>query len=106
MPPDEHYGPPPSTAPSTLYQPNLIAAMIASVGVVIGSLGPWLTFLAFDRTNTDGDGMLTLGLGVASAVALFTILNLGRNGEKVRLIRVLGQGAQFRGRGRVRDRGG
>ena len=89
--PDEHYGPPPSTAPSTLYLPNLIVAMVASVGVVIGSLGPWLTFLAFDRTATDGDGMLTLGLGIASAVALFVILNLGRTGEKIRLIRALGR---------------
>ncbi len=30
------------------YLPNLIVALIASVGIVIGSLGPWLTFLMID----------------------------------------------------------
>jgi hypothetical protein len=104
MPPTEDHRPPPpkhpqpkDRGPSTLYQPNLIAAMIASVGMCVGSLGPWLTFLMFDRSNTDGDGMVTLGLGIASAVALFSVLNLGRNGDKVRLIRALGRGATLAG---------
>jgi hypothetical protein len=85
MPPghhtDQHYGPP--AGPSTLYLPNLIVAMVASVGLVIGSLGPWLTFLVFDRTATDGDGMITLALGVISAAALFVVWNLGRAGGQV-----------------------
>jgi hypothetical protein len=61
-----------------LYLPNLIAALIASVAVVIGSLGPWMTFLVFSRGNVDGDGMFTLILGIVSAAALFALFNIGR----------------------------
>jgi hypothetical protein len=43
--------------PPPLYLPNLIVALIASVGIVVGSLGPWLTVLMIDRNATDGDGL-------------------------------------------------
>ena len=60
------------------YLPNLIAAMIASVSLVIGSIGPWITFFALSRGNVDGDGMVTLILGIVAGVSLFVLLNLGR----------------------------
>jgi hypothetical protein len=66
-------------SPPPLYLPNLIAALVASAGIVIGSLGPWMTFLVFDRTNTDGDGKYTLVLGIIATMALFIVLNLGRS---------------------------
>jgi len=61
------------------YLPNLIAAMIASVDVVVGSIGPWITFLALSRNAVGGDGTVTLILGIVSGVALFALLNLGRS---------------------------
>lgn len=61
-----------------LYLPNLIAALVASVGVVIGSIGPWATFLALSKGGMDGDGIITLILGVLAAAALFGVFNLGR----------------------------
>jgi hypothetical protein len=67
------------TTTPPLYLPNLIAAMVASVAVVIGSIGPWMTFMAFSRSNVDGDGMITLILGVVAAAALFAVFNLGRS---------------------------
>jgi hypothetical protein len=81
--------PAPSARP--LYLPNLIAAIIASVGVVIGSLGPWLTFLAFERANTDGDGKITLTAGLVSAAALFVVFTLGRSGTQIARMRKLGR---------------
>jgi len=89
--PTPWYPPLPAPAPElpTLYLPNLIVAMIASVGLVIGSLGPWMTFLVFDRTDTDGDGAITLMLGLVSAVALFVVFNLGRSQTKTGLMKRL-----------------
>jgi hypothetical protein len=66
------------TSVAPLYLPNLIAAIVASLGVVIGSLGPWMTFLVFSRSNVDGDGMFTLVLGIVAAAALFALFNVGR----------------------------
>jgi hypothetical protein len=60
-------------------QPNyLMGALAACVGIVIGSLGPWLTLVAIDRNAADGDGMLTLALGGFAAVVLFVIQNRAR----------------------------
>jgi hypothetical protein len=38
------------------YLPNLIVVMVASVGVVVGSIGSWITFLALSRNAFGGDG--------------------------------------------------
>jgi hypothetical protein len=62
--------PPPPPAASTLYLPNLIAAMVASVAIVIGSSGPWVSVLVFSANGTVGDGKFTLALGLISAAAL------------------------------------
>ena len=65
------------------YLPNLIAALVAAVGIVIGSIGPWVTVLGIDRTNTDGDGIITLVLGAAAAAMLFAVFNLGSDRAKL-----------------------
>ncbi|WP_083584003.1 DUF2510 domain-containing protein [Rhodococcus zopfii] len=70
--------PGPASAVSTTNDlPNLIAALVASVGIVIGSIGPWVTFMAFSKNGLDGDGAVTLALGIISAIALFSILGRG-----------------------------
>jgi hypothetical protein len=62
-----------------LYLPNLIAALIASVGIVVGSIGPWMVFLAFTR-NAMGTVTAPSPLipGIIAGAALFAVLNLGR----------------------------
>ncbi len=57
---------------------NLIAGIAASVGVVVGSIGPWTSILAFTENAIGADGTYTLVFGAASGIALFTLLNLGR----------------------------
>jgi hypothetical protein len=95
--------PPPLPAPAPelppLYLPNLIAALVASVGIVIGSLGPWMTILFVDRTATDGDGAITLVLGIISAVALFVVFNLGRSRTKTSRMARLSNVAMLAGAG-------
>jgi hypothetical protein len=69
---------PPRVNAAPLYLPNLIAALIESVGIVVGSIGPWMVFLAFTRNAMDGDGTITLILGIIAGAALFAVFNLGR----------------------------
>lgn len=71
-----HTTPPASTAVAN-YRPGLIAALVASVGVIIGSIGPWMTFMAFSKNGVEGDGVITLILGVVAAVSLFALLTRG-----------------------------
>lgn len=75
------YGGTERTSPAPLYMPNMIAGLLAGLGVVIGSIGPWATFLAFTRGATDGDGMITMVLGVVALVGLFALVNLVRLGS-------------------------
>jgi multisubunit Na+/H+ antiporter MnhG subunit len=65
-----------------LYLRNLIAAIVASFGIMIGSIGTWAVG---DGTTglggmdvPDSWGVITLILGAASAIALFAQLNWGR----------------------------
>ena len=72
-PPPGWYPPTPPSPPSTLYMPNpsLIAALVASVAVVIGSSAPWVSVLVFSANGTIGDGgKFTLALGLVSAAVL------------------------------------
>ena len=66
------------------YLPNLIAGIAASVGVIVGSIGPWASVLAFTKNAIGADGTYTLVLGAASGIALFTLLNLGRSNAGLR----------------------
>ncbi len=63
------------------YLPNLIAAIAASVGIIVGSAAPWASVLVV-LTLSGGwfHGTPTLVIGAISAVALFTLLNRGRAG--------------------------
>jgi hypothetical protein len=67
-----------------LYLPNLIAGIAASVGVIVGSIGPWASVLAFTKNAIGADETYTLVLGAASGIALFTLLNLGRSNAGLR----------------------
>ncbi len=61
------------------YFPNLIAGIAASVGVIVGSIGPWASVSAFTESAIGPDGIYTLVLGAACGIALFTLSNLGRS---------------------------
>ncbi|HTX95092.1 MAG TPA: hypothetical protein VME67_09745 [Mycobacterium sp.] len=71
------------------YLPNLLAAIAASLGVIIGSVGPWASF-AWITANGAGSaaqwwqGKTTLTLGAVAGIALFTLLNLARTRSTVR----------------------
>lgn len=68
---------PDAAAVTTNYMPNLIGALAASVGIVIGSIGPWASFMAISKNGISGDGVFTLILGLASMIAMFLILSRG-----------------------------
>jgi hypothetical protein len=83
------YPPPPlplSAAP--LYIPNLIAAIVASVGIIIGSIGTWVGAMGVPAVGgmdiRDNWGLVTLILGAVCAIALFTQLNWGRTNFSLR----------------------
>lgn len=77
-------GPPLGDSP--FYLPNLIAAIVASVGIVVGSVGTWasLDTLSSGGLEFHPWGPVTLALGAASAIALFVQLNLGRTNFNLR----------------------
>ncbi|MBX7432553.1 hypothetical protein JDV09_10625 [Mycobacterium sp. Y57] len=86
----------PRTSPTSFgpsYWPNLITALVASVAVFVGSLGPWASFLALNASgfeinlNSGWGGTLTIS-GI-SAFVLFVQLNLGREGRTPWLIVLL-----------------
>ena len=81
---------PPPLGASPYYLPNLVAAMVASVGVVVGSVGPWATLAAFLTANGGWlHGTITLVLGAVSGVTSFTLLNRGCAGVDPRPLLVL-----------------
>jgi hypothetical protein len=65
---------PPNAKPS--YRPTLIAAIAASAGVVIGSLGPWAAVVLFTINGLDASwwGVTTLMAGALAAAALVLLL--------------------------------
>ena len=80
-PPTEHplSQPPLSAVPYHLR--NLIAAIVANVGVVVGSLGPWahlLTVSSINGLGVSGWTLVGLLLGAVSGIALCAQLNWGR----------------------------
>ncbi|MFC9355174.1 hypothetical protein ACFTZB_01125 [Rhodococcus sp. NPDC057014] len=46
---------------------------------MIGSFGPWASFLGFGTSGIDGDGVFTLILGLVGATAIFTLWGSGRS---------------------------
>ncbi|GAA4474205.1 hypothetical protein GCM10023094_09420 [Rhodococcus olei] len=90
--PQQPFYPPPQQPPPTYpsqyiagpparpsYYPKLVVALIASICICIGSLGPWVTIFAISKAGVDGDGVLTLILGAISAVGIFSLIS--RNGR-------------------------
>ena len=67
------------------------------MGVIVGSIGPWASVLAFTKNAVGGDGTITLILGVLSGVALFTLLNLGRKGVGLRWLTRIAWGVAVAG---------
>jgi hypothetical protein len=86
--PPVDYPPPPaplSTAP--FYLPNVIAAIVASVGIVVGSIGTWASLGPVNVGGMDFPGswgVVTLVLGAVSAAALFVQVNWGRTSFSLR----------------------
>ena len=84
---------------SPFYWPNLIAALIGSICVAVGSVGPWISFMGMTR-NAIGmgrDGTITLILGIIAALALFALLNFGRTEVRSRRMVSLGTVAGIAG---------
>jgi hypothetical protein len=80
---------PPSQPPlgaSPYYLPNLIAAIVACIGIVVGSIGTWASLFAvgFSGIRFEPWGTVALALGAASAIALFVQLNIGRTLSSLR----------------------
>ncbi|MHC3370785.1 hypothetical protein AAI421_28060 (plasmid) [Rhodococcus aetherivorans] len=72
----QFFAAPPSGMPPGAV-PYLVAATASSVGVVIGSIGPWASFLTFSVNGVEGDGIITLILGACGVIALFTLIVRG-----------------------------
>jgi hypothetical protein len=46
--------------------------LVAFIAVVIGAIGPWQTTFLVDLAGTDGDGLITLILGMIAGLLLLT----------------------------------
>ena len=89
-PPVDHPSAPVPLSDSPYYLPNLVAAMVASVGVVVGSVGPWATVAELLTKNGAWlHGTITLVLGAVAGIASFTLLNRARAGVSPRSLLVL-----------------
>ena len=75
---------------SPYYLPNLVAAMVAGVGVVVGSVGPWATVAELLTKNGAWlHGTITLVLGAVAGITSFVVLNRARAGVSPRSLLVL-----------------
>jgi hypothetical protein len=61
------------------YRPTLMAAIAAAVGVMIGSLSPWVSAFIFTVNGLDTGfwGVMTLTIGALSALVLLVVLFWG-----------------------------
>jgi hypothetical protein len=81
---------PPPAAPlraAPFYLPNVIAAIVASVGIVVGSTGTWASVGPLSAGGMDFPGnwgVVTLILGAIAAVALFVQINWARTSFNLR----------------------
>ena len=90
-PPLDHPPSPQPLSAAPFYLPNVIAAIVASVGIVVGSIGTWASVVApvgplsWGGMDFNGNwGVVTLVLGAVSAVALFAQINWGRTSFSLR----------------------
>lgn len=91
LPPEPVVGPE-ALRRAPFYFPNLIAAFAGAIGVVVGSIGPWISFMGMSRNNLEwgADGMITLILGIVAALCLFAVLNFGRTQVRSTRMVILG----------------
>lgn len=67
-----------STTDQSKHRTATIATMITAAGVIIGSIMPWATvtgIIQVDIAGTEGDGKITLALGVAAALIALSQMN-------------------------------
>ncbi len=67
-----------TATPSVVYMPNLILALMASAGIIVGSIGPWATPFAMSRSGMNGDGILTRNRFVAGSQLAGSMADPGR----------------------------
>lgn len=67
-------------SPQPYIHPSLVTAIAASVGIIIGSVAPWLSAIIFTVDGLDAGmwGLTTLALGALSAVAMTLAFFWGR----------------------------
>ena len=94
----------PVPVPKASSSPSSIAALIASVAIMVGSLGPWLTFMAFERGAIDGDGAYTLGMGAIATASMLVVLCKPR-AKEFSYVAIGDGGARLPGGGGRRQRG-
>jgi hypothetical protein len=62
-------------------QMRVVFGLVAAVGVVIGSLLPWVSvnilFGSVSLSGTDGDGKITLVVGIIGAIIAFGVASVG-----------------------------
>jgi hypothetical protein len=79
---------PPPLSAAACYLPNVIVAIAASVGVVVGSVGPWASPAWVTANGATADvwwqGKTTFILGAVAGIALLAVLNRGRTGSRTR----------------------
>lgn len=75
------------------YLPNMLAAIAASVGIVVGSVGPWASRAWIAANGAPAavwwQGQITIALAAVAGVALFTLLHRARTGSAMRWLRAL-----------------
>lgn len=75
--------PPSFPAPGWRWTPASGLIVGGSLGVVIGAFLPWATVGPFSKAGTDGDGVITLILGLACAAFGVAALSRARRGYAV-----------------------
>lgn len=55
----------------SIISPRQIAITLCAIGVVIGSIGPWAKIWIVTADGLDGDGQITVVMGLAALVGLF-----------------------------------
>lgn len=91
---------PPPLRAAAPYLPNVIAAIAASAGVIVGSVGPWGSCARIAANSAAGpwwQGITTGAGGAVAGIALSTLLVRGRSGPGTRWLAPLAWLASFAG---------
>jgi hypothetical protein len=71
---------------ASYYLPTLIAGILASVGIIVGSSAPWVRVwvISVNGLDVDGAAKATLAIGALSGIALICQRELVRTGNNIR----------------------